>query len=128
MRRVRACAMAWGYSPNAVSLDFVEATYLAPVARLLLAWLAVVCVGTVSSSTARHRRDMVGPPDGARVAARLAPLPACLLTVRAAGRVSLSASTPRCRRDVVPRATPSRTGGRQVLNRLNRSEITGFFA
>ncbi len=46
-------------TPQTPSTRLVEATYVAPVARLLLAWLAAVCVGTVSSSTARHRRDIV---------------------------------------------------------------------
>ncbi len=60
-------------TPPTQSTRLVEVTYVAPVARLLLAWLAMVCVGTVSLSTARIDATSC-PLDGARVTARLARL------------------------------------------------------
>ena len=60
--------MACGVTPNATRL--VEATYVAPVARFLLAWLAMVCLGTAPRPW--HAIDATSCPlDGARVTARL---------------------------------------------------------
>ena len=64
-----ACLRDGVGTPQTPSTRLVEATYVAPVARLLLAWLAVFCVGT--SPRPRHAIDATScPPDGARVAAR----------------------------------------------------------
>ena len=58
-------------TPPTPSTRLVEATYVAPVARLLLAWLAIVCVGTAPRP--RHAIDATSCPlDGARGTARLA--------------------------------------------------------